>query len=251
MRMCPPPPLGTILAESIAIAVASNKRLFVIRLDPNQCETKALGNMSVIWRRLPVGVALPFHSFPSFPLLSTLLSFPLFSLLFTPSERRTARGDDSDRVRLIQVESTTNLLGLSREPAPFGGSCPMRYVSVAALDFACLVARPADAQQTVIGTTKNRVVEPIVAEISPARIEATIRMLASFGTRHTLSDPENPDRGISAARWWIKAELEPYATSMRPASHFEATLDDKPTDTVEAIVRRDLQGRPVLRRPGG
>jgi hypothetical protein len=62
MRKCPPPPLGTILAESIAIAVGSVTTLFVNRLDPNQCETRALGNMFVIRRPLPVGVALPFHS---------------------------------------------------------------------------------------------------------------------------------------------------------------------------------------------
>ena len=63
----------------------------------------------------------------------------------------------------------------------------------------------------LVGTSKNRAIEPIVAEISPARIEATIRKLASFGTRHTLSDPDNPSRGIGAARRWIKAELEAYA----------------------------------------
>ena len=87
----------------------------------------------------------------------------------------------------------------------------MRYVIVTALAFACLGAGPADAQQVLVGTSKNRAVEPIVAEISPARIEATIRKLASFGTRHTLSDPENPNRGIGAARRWIKAELESHA----------------------------------------
>ena len=87
----------------------------------------------------------------------------------------------------------------------------MRYATVAALAFAFLAARPADAQQVLIGPRKNKWVEPIVAEISAARIEATIRKLASFGTRHTLSDPDNPDRGIGAARRWIKAELESYA----------------------------------------
>ena len=61
------------------------------------------------------------------------------------------------------------------------------------------------------GQRRTAQVEPIVAEISPARIEATIRKLASFGTRHTLSDPDNPNRGIGAARRWIKAELESYA----------------------------------------
>ena len=83
----------------------------------------------------------------------------------------------------------------------------MRCIAVAALVFALLVARPTDAQQVLVGTRKNRGVEPIVAEISPARIEATIRKLASFGTRHSLSDPDNPNRGIGAAGRWIKAEL--------------------------------------------
>ena len=48
----------------------------------------------------------------------------------------------------------------------------------------------------------------IVAEISPARIERTIKRLAAFGTRHTLSETESDSRGIGAARRWIKAELE-------------------------------------------
>jgi Peptidase family M28 len=87
----------------------------------------------------------------------------------------------------------------------------MRYATVAALAFAVLASRPADAQQVLVGSKKNRRIEPIVAEISPARIEATIRKLASFGTRHSLSDPDHPDRGIGAARRWIKAELESYA----------------------------------------
>ena len=48
----------------------------------------------------------------------------------------------------------------------------------------------------------------IVAEISPARVEANIRKLASFGTRNSLSDPESQTRGVGAARRWIKTELE-------------------------------------------
>ena len=48
----------------------------------------------------------------------------------------------------------------------------------------------------------------IVVEISAQRIEARIRKLASFGTRHTLSDTAGEARGIGAARRWIKRELE-------------------------------------------
>jgi hypothetical protein len=48
----------------------------------------------------------------------------------------------------------------------------------------------------------------MLAEVSPARIEARIRKLVSFGTRHTLSDIASETRGIGAARRWITAELQ-------------------------------------------
>jgi hypothetical protein len=47
----------------------------------------------------------------------------------------------------------------------------------------------------------------IVSEISQQRIEANIRKLVSFGTRNSLSDPDDPKRGVGAARRWIHAEL--------------------------------------------
>ncbi|KFN45892.1 M28 family metallopeptidase [Arenimonas metalli] len=43
---------------------------------------------------------------------------------------------------------------------------------------------------------------------SPARIEADIRKLVSFGTRHTLSSQTDPKRGVGAATRWIHAEFE-------------------------------------------
>jgi hypothetical protein len=43
---------------------------------------------------------------------------------------------------------------------------------------------------------------------SAARIEADIRTLVGFGTRHTLSDTKSQTRGIGAARRWIFAEFE-------------------------------------------
>ncbi len=51
----------------------------------------------------------------------------------------------------------------------------------------------------------------VVQEISPARIEGTIRQLVAFKTRHTLSEADNPTVGIGAARNWIKAEFERYS----------------------------------------
>jgi hypothetical protein len=41
----------------------------------------------------------------------------------------------------------------------------------------------------------------------PARLKASVDKLVGFGTRHTLSDPDNPTRGIGAARRWAMAEL--------------------------------------------
>lgn len=48
----------------------------------------------------------------------------------------------------------------------------------------------------------------IVAAVSAERVEADIRRLADFGTRHTLSDTLSDTRGIGAARRWIKAEFD-------------------------------------------
>lgn len=48
----------------------------------------------------------------------------------------------------------------------------------------------------------------IIDSVSAERIEADIRTLAGFGTRHTLSDTTSSTRGIGAARRWIKREFE-------------------------------------------
>ena len=47
----------------------------------------------------------------------------------------------------------------------------------------------------------------MLAEIDARNIERTIRQLVSFGTRNTLSEQDNPTRGIGAARDWIYNEF--------------------------------------------
>ncbi|KQW88479.1 aminopeptidase [Massilia sp. Root418] len=64
-----------------------------------------------------------------------------------------------------------------------------------------------------IGTTPDTArhhpdIDKIVREISPQRIEATVRKLVSFQTRHTMSATESDTVGIGAARRWIKSEFE-------------------------------------------
>lgn len=57
----------------------------------------------------------------------------------------------------------------------------------------------------------TRELRALLREIDPDRIEATVRRLVSFGTRHTLSAQDDPARGIGAARDWLLAELRSYA----------------------------------------
>ncbi|MBI1807305.1 MAG: M28 family peptidase, partial [Ignavibacteria bacterium] len=58
---------------------------------------------------------------------------------------------------------------------------------------------------------KNPLVEKIISQISPSNIRASIEKLASFETRHTLSDTTISSKGIGAARRWIKSEFERYS----------------------------------------
>lgn len=53
----------------------------------------------------------------------------------------------------------------------------------------------------------NPEIQKMIKEISAKRIEADIFKLVSFGTRNTLSEQDNPTRGIGAARDWLFAEF--------------------------------------------
>ncbi|HLA94892.1 MAG TPA: M28 family metallopeptidase [Pyrinomonadaceae bacterium] len=54
----------------------------------------------------------------------------------------------------------------------------------------------------------NPEITKMVKEISAVNIEASIRKLVSFGTRNTLSEQDNPTRGVGAARDWIYSEFQ-------------------------------------------
>ena len=59
----------------------------------------------------------------------------------------------------------------------------------------------------------------MLAEIDPARINATITKLVSFGTRHTLSSQTDPARGIGAARDWLAAEFRAIVAGAAPGTN--------------------------------
>lgn len=74
---------------------------------------------------------------------------------------------------------------------------------------AIILQSPLSAQ-TVL-QKRDPAIQAMVNDVSVQNIESIIRKLASFDTRHSLSDTTTEERGIGAARRWIKAELERYA----------------------------------------
>jgi Peptidase family M28 len=64
----------------------------------------------------------------------------------------------------------------------------------------------------------------LVREISMDRLEATVRALAGFGTRHSLSVADDPQRGVGAARRWIKATLDRCAA--QPGARLKVAFDE-------------------------
>jgi len=75
-----------------------------------------------------------------------------------------------------------------------------------------IFALQVSAQTTI---RQDATIKQMVDEVSSKNIEANIRKLVSFKTRHTLSDTTSKTEGSGAARNWIKATLEKYALESR------------------------------------
>ncbi len=54
-------------------------------------------------------------------------------------------------------------------------------------------------------------IQRMVAEISADSLEAHVAKLVSFETRHSFSSTTDPNRGIGAARNWVKSRFDAYA----------------------------------------
>lgn len=65
------------------------------------------------------------------------------------------------------------------------------------------------AQTSIV--KQDQQIKMMVEEVSSQNIEAIVRKLVSFETRHSMSDTLSKTTGIGAARNWIKAELERYS----------------------------------------
>ena len=87
------------------------------------------------------------------------------------------------------------------------------------LAFVSLLALPALAQER-----RDPRVEKIVSRIDAARMQATVAKLVGFGTRLTISDANDPARGIGAARKWLAQEFA--AAAARPGARLK-TFEDR------------------------
>src|ERR1051325_3213077 len=81
---------------------------------------------------------------------------------------------------------------------------PSLLVILVAVNCSVVLAQPARRS----APSRNRAISNIVREIDARNIEATIRKLVSFGTRNTLSEQNDPKRGIGAARDWLYSEFQ-------------------------------------------
>ena len=86
---------------------------------------------------------------------------------------------------------------------------PGILIILVAVNLGVVLAQPARRSTPA----RNRAISNIVREIDARNIEATIRKLVSFGTRNTLSEQNDPKRGIGAARDWLYAEFQKAAES--------------------------------------
>lgn len=65
------------------------------------------------------------------------------------------------------------------------------------------------------GVRLDPTIQRIVDAVSEDRIAAILKKLESFETRHTLSDPTHPTRGIGAARSWIFEQFKSYSPRLQ------------------------------------
>ena len=104
------------------------------------------------------------------------------------------------------------------------------------------------AQRRSSPAARNRAIAGIVREIDARNIERSIRQLVSFGTRNTLSEQNDPKRGIGAARDWLYAEFLKAAEAsggrmtVEKQSYEQAKADRIPQPTIVTNIVATLRG---------
>jgi hypothetical protein len=91
----------------------------------------------------------------------------------------------------------------------------------------------------------NPSIERLVADISIDSLRSFVETLASFHTRHSISDTTTSDKGIGAARRWIFQKFQSF--SQASGGRLEVFYDDF-TPTICEVTR--LQRNVIARLPG-
>ena len=90
-----------------------------------------------------------------------------------------------------------------------------------------LVSCQNQQEKTNLAQNNPKVARDVIAKmvdaISSDSIEATVKHLVAFGTRHSLSDTVSDSRGIGAARRWVVGELARHAKTAN--GRMDAFLD--------------------------
>ena len=87
----------------------------------------------------------------------------------------------------------------------------MKTLVMIAAAAASVAFAAADAQRARRAAVAPSSLNHLSDQVSEESLKSHVERLVSFGTRHTLSDRNNPRRGIGAALNWTESEFERYA----------------------------------------
>jgi len=109
-------------------------------------------------------------------------------------------------------------MGNNDVPGRKGSTSRRAFLSASAVT---AVVAPLITGTSVAGASPVRITGPatdkglrdLLSQVDPARIQATIEKLVSFGTRHTASSQTDPVRGIGAATAWVFDQMQGFAAA--------------------------------------
>ncbi len=98
-----------------------------------------------------------------------------------------------------------------------------------------------DPDAATVAPQKLASIQERVDAVSRQEIEDTVRRLAAFGTRHTLSETQSTTRGIGAARQWLLERMTKNATGGAMTAALQSFIAEpgqripQPTELVNVI----------------
>ncbi|HXC81938.1 MAG TPA: M20/M25/M40 family metallo-hydrolase, partial [Trebonia sp.] len=121
-------------------------------------------------------------------------------------------------------------------------------VTAAAVPFISVAAAKASTAPAIARHQPDNELRHLIRQIDPARIEATIQTLVSFGTRHTASSQTDPVRGIGAAVNWVYGQMQAIAATssgnmtVQKQTFVQPVASNIPVPTTISNVIATLQG---------